>query len=233
MNHEERQLLQGLFDRLRDSSQQARDPDAERFIGDQIRMQPGAPYYMAQAVIVQEQALLASQGRIAELEERVQQLESAGQARSQNSFLAGRTGGMFGRGGSPEPQRPASSVPATGPWSRGAAAAPQQQPPQGYAQPMQAQQQPAAGGFGGGGFLKGAIATAAGVAGGALIYDQMKGMFGGGSGAAQASQASQSSTDADQAEANRYQDQGQDQEDAANEDTSFDQGSDSGGDIDI
>ena len=46
---------------------------------------------------------------------------------------------------------------------------------------MQAQQ-PAAGGggFGGGGFLKGALATAAGVAGGALIYDQMKGMFGGG-----------------------------------------------------
>ena len=69
MNQEERQLLQGLFDRLRDSSNQARDPEVERFIGDQIRALPGATYYMSQAIIVQEQALQGSQERIAQLED--------------------------------------------------------------------------------------------------------------------------------------------------------------------
>ena len=33
----------------------------------------------------------------------------------------------------------------------------------------------------GGGFLKGALATAAGVAGGAILFDQLKNMLGGGS----------------------------------------------------
>ena len=227
MNQEERQLLQGLFDRLRDSGNQARDPDAERFIAEQIRYQPGAPYYMAQAVIVQEQALQESQTRIAELEDKVQQLEAAGQTKSQNSFLAGRTGGMFGRGSSSEPSRPASAVPTTGgPWGRGPAMAQQSQPTQqGYAQPMQAQQ-PAA--SGGGGFLKGALATAAGVAGGALIYDQMKGMFGGGSGAAHASTSGNADV---QGQVDRALDEAQDEEFA--EDTAADQDmdTDSGGDI--
>jgi uncharacterized protein len=230
MNNEERQMLQGLFDRLRDSSNQPRDPEAERFIADQIRYQPGSTYYMAQAVIVQEQALQDSQSRIAELEDRVRQLEGAGQARSaQGNFLAGRTGGMFSRG-APEPARPATSVPASGPWgNRGPSMVqPQAQAQQGYAQPMQApppQQQAS----GGGGFLKGAIATAAGVAGGALIYDQMKGMFGGNSGQAQAS----SSQQANQAEVNRTLDEVQDEQLA--EDNAADQqiDQDSGGDTEI
>jgi uncharacterized protein len=231
MNQEERQLLQGLFDRLRDNSNQARDPEVERFISDQIRALPGATYYMSQAIIVQEQALQGSQERIAQLEDSVRQLEAAGQARGQNSFLAGRTGGMFGRGASaPEPSRPVSSVPATGgPWNRGPAMAPQPQAQQGYAQPMQAQQ-PAA--SGGGGFLKGALATAAGVAGGALIYDQMKGMFGGNSGQAHASSGQ---AQANQAEVDRQLDAAQDEEMAEDTaaDQEFDSGGDSGGDTEI
>ena len=202
MNQEERDLLQGLFDRLRDGGSQARDPEAERFIAEQIRYQPGAPYYMAQAVIVQEQALQNQQARITELEDRIREFETSGQPRGQGSFLAGRTGGMFGRGAVASP--PPSAVPPTaGPWGRTASAP---APQQGYAQPMQAQQPAASGG--GGGFLKGALATAAGVAGGALIYDQMKGMFGGGSGQAHANTA-----DASQSEADRYQDEGQDAQD--------------------
>jgi hypothetical protein len=42
--------------------------------------------------------------------------------------------------------------------------------------PPQAQQRSS-----GGGFLKGALATAAGVAGGAILFDQLKNMLGGGS----------------------------------------------------
>jgi uncharacterized protein len=230
MNQEERNLLQGLFDRLRDSSNQARDPEAERFIAEQIRFQPGAPYYMSQAVIVQEQALQDSQARIAELEARVHELESVSQPRGQGGFLAGRTGGMFSRG-VPAPQSvssPASAVPAIGPWGRTSAApAPQQQ---GYSQPMQAQpmqaQQPVASG-GGGGFLKGALATAAGVAGGALIYDQMKGMFGGNQ------QAQANTPSADQAAADQYQDEGQDAQPVDNDDQDFGGGDSGGGDLDI
>lgn len=224
MNQEERDLLQGLFDRLRDSGGQARDPEAERFIAEQIRYQPAAPYYMAQAVIVQEQALQEQQTRIAELEDRVHQLETAGQSRSQSSFLAGRTGGMFGRGAAPQPSdRPVSSVPATaGPWARATTAPPQQ----GYSQPMQTQQ-PMASGGGGGGFLKGALATAAGVAGGALIYDQMKGMFGGNQ------QAHASTPGTDQAAADRDQDAAQDTELADSDDDQDFSTDNGGGDLDI
>lgn len=226
MNHDERQLLQDLFDRLRDSGNQPRDPEAERFIAEQIRYQPGAPYYMAQAVIVQEQALQDSQARIAELEDRVRQLEAPPQASGQGSFLAGRTGGLFGRGAAPSaPPPPVASVPnagarAGGPWGRGPVMAPSQPT---YSQPMQAQQpQQPAPAAGGGGFLRGALATAAGVAGGAILYDQMKGMFGGGSGEAHAS-----SQNADQSAVDQALDEAQDEELAE----SYDQ--DSGGDTEI
>ena len=233
MNQEERDLIQGLFDRLRDSANQGRDPDAERFIAEQIRYQPSAPYYMAQAIIVQEQALQEQQSRIAELEERVRQLEAPPQ-RSQGGFLANRTGGMFGRG---EPPRPAprqeTAVPTTsGPWGRTSMAQPSAPPPyarqpQSYGQPPAPE--PARGG--GGGFLKGALATAAGVAGGAILFDQMKGMFGGGSGAAHAS-----GQNADvQSQVDQALDQAQDEElaedAAADEQQDFDMSDDSGGDI--
>jgi hypothetical protein len=193
MTPEERTMLAGLFERLRDASSQPREADAERFIVEQVRQHPYAPYYMAQAVLVQEQALAASSQRIQDLETRVQELE-AGQSRApagggagSGSFLGGLWSG--GSRGASQPaqaapaQRAAGSVPATGqsaPWSR---------------QPMaQVQPQPAQGGMfggGGGGFLKGALATAAGVAGGALLYDSLKGAFGGGSQTAQAPQAAQ------------------------------------------
>jgi hypothetical protein len=174
MTPQERQMLQGLFDRLREASSQQREAEAERFIADQVRNQPYAPYYMAQAVLVQEQALEGAQQRIAELEARVQELEAgAGQrpAASSGSFLGGLWGGS--RNQAPAPAaRPMASVPQTGragPWTGGQGG--------GYAQ----QPAPMAQSGGGGGFLKGALATAAGVAGGAFLYDQLKGAFGSGS----------------------------------------------------
>lgn len=241
MNQEERDLIQGLFDRLRDNANQGRDPEAERFIAEQIRYQPSAPYYMAQAIIVQEQAIQEQQSRIAELEERVRQLEAPPQ-RSQGGFLANRTGGMFGRG-EPPPPRQESAVPATsGPWGRTSTAQPPaaqpyaqgsqsyQQPQQQYGQPAPAQQPARSGG----GFLKGALATAAGVAGGAILYDQMKGMFGGGSGAAHASSGQGSEQDI-QNRVDQALDQAQDEElaeDAAADDQQdYDMSSDDGGDI--
>ena len=55
-----------------------RDTDAEDFIGVQLARQPPAPYYMAQTIAVQEQALNATQARIEELEREVGSRHSGG-----------------------------------------------------------------------------------------------------------------------------------------------------------
>jgi hypothetical protein len=180
MSPDEQTLIQGLFDRLRQVENQPRDPEAERLIQDSLRGQPGAPYYMAQAIIVQEQALQAAQTQIEELQRQVSELQSGG-ARQQapGGFLSSVAGGLFGASRN-APQRP-SSVPLSG--SRHQPMAPAAQPyaAQPYsAQPptpaQMAQMQPQAQS---GGFLKSAMATAAGVAGGALLFQGISSMFGG------------------------------------------------------
>ena len=180
MSPDERNLIQGLFDRLRQVDGQQRDPEAERLIADNVRVQPGAPYFMSQAIIVQEQALQAAQGRIEELEQRVQQLEAGGQQATKGGFLSSVTGGLFGANKTPAAYAPTSVPPAGARYASQTPVAPYaaqpmapqmgQMPPQ-QMQPQQMQQ--------GGGFLKNAMATAAGVAGGALLFQGISSMFGG------------------------------------------------------
>ncbi|WP_312797818.1 DUF2076 domain-containing protein, partial [Tianweitania sp.] len=67
-----------------------RDAEAERFIQEEITRHPGAPYYMAQTIVVQEQALEAAQRRIEEL-------ESQPQAQPQSGG-GGLFGSLFGGG---------------------------------------------------------------------------------------------------------------------------------------
>jgi hypothetical protein len=174
MSPEERQLLAGLFDRVRGQSTVPRDAEAEAFISDAVRAQPYAPYLLAQSVIVQEAALRAANDKLQQLEAQVQQLQQAPPqpAAAGGSFL----GSLFGGGSSPAPQPAPSAVPPSGPW---------QQPQQGYApsDPPQAPQGPWGGAMaapagGGGGFLKGALGAAAGVAGGVLLADSIRGLFG-------------------------------------------------------
>ncbi len=147
MQAQERELIAGLYERLRQFEAQARDPDAERLIGDLVSRQPSAPYLLTQTVLVQEEALKAAQARIAELEAKT----SGG-----SGFLA--------------------SAPSIGPWG----AKPSSAVPQTVAPPAQPQR--GAGMFnqagGGGGFMRSALATAAGVAGGALLFEGIRGMFG-------------------------------------------------------
>ena len=151
MDKNDQQAIGYLFEKLANVERQAppRDTEAESFIRDQIGRQPGAPYYMAQTIVVQEQALEAAQARIEELE------HSASRQPSGGLF-----GGLFG-GGNPAPR--AGSVPRIG---RGTAA--------GAQQPFQQAQQQR----GGGGFLAGAAQTAMGVAGGVLLANAIGGMFG-------------------------------------------------------
>ena len=67
---EDRQAIDGLFDKLAEVERRGapRDADAERLIDAKIGNQPAAPYYLAQTVVVQQQALEMAEQRIQELE---------------------------------------------------------------------------------------------------------------------------------------------------------------------
>jgi len=141
MQPEERDLIVGLFDRLRPYESQPRDGEVERLIAERMARQPAAPYLLAQTVLVQEQALKAAQERIAELE--------------------GKNSGFLG------------SAPKIGPWGvkPGMAA---QAVPGTQGAPATAALAP---GPQGGSFMRTALATAAGVAGGALLFEGMRNLF--------------------------------------------------------
>jgi uncharacterized protein len=183
MTPEERQMLEGLFERIKANGSQPRDAQAESFINDAVRAAPFAPYVLAQTTLVQQQALEAAAHRIAELEAHPHE---AAQSQGQGSFLGNLGRSIFGGGAPSAPPRPGYDPDA----------APQQSyapPPQpGYAPPPPPQYAvprpgpwgggaPAPGG-GGGGFLQNAASTAAGVAGGVALGNLLGGLFGGHSG---------------------------------------------------
>ncbi len=172
MNAAERTLIAGLFDRLKGAQTGYRDPEADAFINQQIAAQPHAPYAMAQTLIVQTQAIETAQARIAELEEQVARAPQPQQYSSEAASPWGpRAGAAMGA-----PAGFGAGQPMAAP---AGASFGQQQP---YGQQPYAPQQAAP--SAGGGFLSGALQTAAGVAGGALLFSGIQSMFGGGSHAA-------------------------------------------------
>ena len=98
MSPEERQLLTGLFDRIRGAANAPRDQEADALIQDATKAQPYAPYFLAQTVLVQDQALRAANDRLQELEGKVKDLEGqAANAPRSGGFLGG-LGSLFGGG---------------------------------------------------------------------------------------------------------------------------------------
>lgn len=188
MSPEERQLLNALFDRVATAAATPRDADAERLIADAVRREPAAPYYLAQAVIVQEKGLEAASRRITELEARIRDLESQAAAPPQEErggFLSSIFGSSQPPRAAPRPQAPVQPA-AAGPWG---AAQPAYGAPQGYGAPQAYAPPPAAGPWSqqqqglrapsaGSSFLTGALGTAAGVAGGMLLANSLSGIFG-------------------------------------------------------
>jgi hypothetical protein len=162
MTPQERDLIQGVAQRLRSTPVTDKDSEADRFIQGEIGSNKDALYLLTQAVIVQEQGLKHAQDRIRHLET---DLQAARQQAPAPAKSGGFLGGLFGShpAQSPPPPQPPAYAPP--------------QPPA-YAQPMPAAAAPG-GGSGVGSFLKTAAAAAAGAAGGALIYDGLKNMFGG------------------------------------------------------
>lgn len=206
MTPEERALIDGLFDRMRGLEGQPRDREAEALIAQRLAELPHATYALAQTVLVQEHALTQASARIQELEQEARAAAAPPQQES-TSFL----GGLFGGGRTSVPSTGARPAGAPGsapmglpPQVNTAGQAPgawgqQNYAQQGYGQqggyPQQGGPQQGGpwggqqrgfggggGGFGGGGFLQGALATAAGVAGGALLFDGIKGLMSGGTG---------------------------------------------------
>jgi len=164
MQNEEQQLIDNLFSRLKQAETQsgARDAGAEQLIKQHLQNQPGAPYYMSQAILIQEAALKKLNAQVADLENRLAQAQQQ-QAPQQSS--GGFLSSLFGGGSRPaapqQPQQPA--------WN----SAPQQ-PQQQYAPPQQQYAAPPARGTG---FLGGALQTAVGVAGGVVMADMLTSMF--------------------------------------------------------
>ncbi len=63
MQSQEQQLIESLFSRLKQAESQSgpRDAGAEQLINQHLQSQPGAPYYMAQAILIQEAAMKKAQ----------------------------------------------------------------------------------------------------------------------------------------------------------------------------
>jgi uncharacterized protein len=211
MTPDERNLIMGLFDRMRSFGTIEKEREAEALINAEVRKIPDSAYMLVQSALVNEQLVASSQERIQQLEARVRDLESrapAPQQSSGGSFL----GGLFGGGSRAQP----TSVPATrgaapgGPWGQPAPqyqqGAPQYQ--QGGMPMQQAAPQRA-----GGGFMAQAMTTAAGVAGGMLAANAISNMMNG----HKSHDSGTQNTGFDQAAADRNQDAQQDQEFAQQE----------------
>lgn len=259
MTPEERTLLSDLFRRLREvesqQHSQPRDAEAEDFIRRSVQDQPLSSYYMAQTVLVQQQALTAAQTRIEDLERQLRE-RSAQPAQSGGSFLSNALGigrSPWGRGAEPPPAPPypqEQPVAGRSPWgaapsgAQGAAYPPQQYSPPPYLQPGMAPR--------GGGFFAGAAQTAAGVAGGMLAASAISSLLHhspGPFGTAMAQpltgetinetvinnyygddQGPQSDTGRDAAQDAAYQPDPPPADDVSYDDSSFDDGGSSGGD---
>jgi hypothetical protein len=112
LNNDDRDAIEGLFTRLGDVERKAapRDPEAEALIREEIARQPGAPYYMAQTILVQEHALSVAERRIQELEAEV---EKASRGDAFGGLFGGRRDRIRGRRDELQDQRQ-----QPGPWER-------------------------------------------------------------------------------------------------------------------
>lgn len=191
MTPQERDVIAGIFDRLRQAANQPRDPEAEAFIAERLREQPYAPYAMAQAVYVQEQALTNLGQQVESLQAQLKEAQArASAAPEPQQQSGGFLSGIFGGGAQPRsgsvpsfpPRQDAPAPAASSAWNTQPQGRPGQPQPQ--AQPMQESAQPGPWSNqqprgGGGGFLAGALTTAAGVAGGMMLGNMLTSAFGG------------------------------------------------------
>ncbi|RMQ41262.1 hypothetical protein ALQ04_03971 [Pseudomonas cichorii] len=177
MNSEEQTLIDELFFRLKsaETASTPRDAGAEARIKEHLSRQPAAPYYMAQAILVQEAAVNQLNQQLKQRDEQIQQLQAELQQAKGQAASAPASGGFLSSifGGSPSraPQPQAQPAPASsGGWRDGAGFNPPPAQPGNYASAPAAPR--------GSGFLGGALQTAAGVAGGVMLAQGISSLFG-------------------------------------------------------
>ena len=169
MYSQEHQLIEGLFSRLKQAESQTgpRDAAAEQLIKEHLQQQPGAPYYMAQAILIQEAAMKKLNDRVSELENRLAQQQQLQQQPQQSS--GGFLSNLFGGGSRQQQQQQPvwNSAPQQQPYNNA------QQQPYNNAPQQPYNSAPARGT----GFLGGALQTAVGVAGGVVMADMLTSLF--------------------------------------------------------
>jgi hypothetical protein len=164
MTPEERTLLTQFLGDLSQTQGVAKDPEAASMIDNAIRSNPDAAYVLVQHALLADQALHDAQAQIAQLKAQVPPPQPS-------SFLGGA--GLGPSVGQPQYQGQPQS-----PWGQAA----QQPPPQQsfFGGGPFAGGGPFSGGGGGlGSFLRTAGTTAAGVAGGEMLFSGLSGLFGG------------------------------------------------------
>ena len=155
MTPQERDLVTALLARLKQHAAEAKDPEADSLIRQAMAQQSDAPYFLVQTVLMQDMALQTAQERIRQLETQLAQAKP-----QPTSFLGGA-----GRG----------SVPSAGAWTQ---SAPAPAPSPAAAAWAQGGAPLAAAPGGGSSFLQQAATTAAGIAGGALLFEGIRSLFG-------------------------------------------------------
>ena len=161
---QERDLLTNLVTRLRQAPEQQQDQEAAAMIDDLVRDRPDAAYVLAQTVLIQDYSLHQAQARIAELEQQLQ----GQKPQESGGFLSAIFGSSKPAQSAPPPrQQPQPQyqpqpayAPQPGPWG---------QPAQQVFAPSAAQPS----------FLRSAATTAAGIAGGALLFQGIESLLGG------------------------------------------------------
>lgn len=155
MTPDERVLLTGFLQDLAQARSGAKDPEAASLISQAMNGNPDAPYLLVQHTIVADQALHAAQARIADLEAQLRRAQAPAQPTSFLGAGGSPWGAPSGPTGVPQTSAPYGPPAAPGPFSPG-------------------------GGLGS--FLRTAGTTAAGVAGGEMLFHGLSGLFGGGGG---------------------------------------------------
>lgn len=200
MTPQERDVIAGIFDRLKQAANQPRDPEAENFIAERLREQPYAPYAMAQAVYVQEQALGNLNQQVESLLAKLRDAEKRASEATAQPAAGGFLSGIFGGGSVPRTGSVPSVTPRadtaapsgawnTQPQGQPTQAGPMQAAPAQAAAPMQPgpwSNQPQQAPGRGGGFMASALSTAAGVAGGVVLGNVLANAFSGAGGASKA-----------------------------------------------
>lgn len=161
MSPQERQVLQDFLNQLVQVRGAVKDPEAQAMIGNALAQQPDAPYLLVQRALLLDQALNNAKQEIAALQNQVR-----GASQASGSFLDANAWGNSA---------------TTRPGYASQPAAPAPQPHQ-----VPAPQQAAGPGFlrgGMGGMLGTMAATAAGVAGGAFLFQGIEHLMGGQHGA--------------------------------------------------